>query len=73
MVISNSTKKFENLIQEEYTKLIEKRKRLYLTVYEKYSKINKNNPLVCRFYELIHSDIHSLEILSLIYKLKVLD
>ena len=73
MVISTSTIKFENLIQEEYYKLIEKRKRLYLTVYEKYSKINKNNPLVSRFYELIHSDIHSQELLSLIYKLKVLD
>lgn len=73
MVISNSTIKFENLIQEEYNKLMEKRKRLYLSVYEKYSKINKNNPLVIRFYDLIHKDIHSIELLTLLYKLKVLD
>lgn len=73
MVISSSAKKFEILIEDEYNKLIEKRKKLYLTVYEKYSKISKNNPLVIRFHDLIHTDIQSIELLSLIYKLKVLD
>jgi hypothetical protein len=73
MVISNSAKQFDRLIQEEYNKLIEKRKKLYLSVYEKYSKTNKNNPLVCRFYELIQTDIQSIELLSLVYRLKVLD
>jgi hypothetical protein len=73
MVTSSSTKKFENIIQEEYSKLMEKRKTLYLSVYEKYSKINKNNPLVSRFYELMHTDIQSIELLTLVYKLKVLD
>jgi hypothetical protein len=69
MVISNSAKKFERLIQEEYNKLIEKRRCFYLSVYEKYSKTKKDNPLLTRFYELIHKDINSLELLTLVYKL----
>jgi len=73
MVISSSAKKFEILIKDEYNKLIEKRKKLYLSVYEKYSKISKNNPLVSRLYELMHTDIQSIELLTLVYKLKVLD
>ena len=73
MVISSSAKKFEILIEDEYNKLIEKRKKLYLSVYEKYSKISKNNPLVSRFYELMHTDIQSIELLTLVYKLKILD
>ncbi len=69
MVISNSAKNFERLIQEEYNKLIEKRRIFYLSVYEKYSKTKKDNPLLTRFYQLIHQDITSLELLSLVYKL----
>ena len=69
MVISSSTKQFDRLIQEEYNKLIEKRRCFYLSVYEKCSKTNKNNELVTRFYELIHKDINSLELLTLVYKL----
>ena len=73
MVISKSARQFERIIEDECNKLIEKRKKLYLSVYEKYSKINKNNPMVSRFYELMHTDIQSIELLTLVYKLKVLD
>jgi hypothetical protein len=69
MVISASTKQFQNLIEEEYVKLTEKRRLYYLTVYEKLSKSRKDDPLVNRFFNLIHKDIQSLELLTLAYKL----
>ena len=65
MVVSASTKHFERIIQAEYQKLMEKRKNYFLSIYEKISKKKKNSPKLLHFYELLHKDIHSPELLKL--------
>jgi hypothetical protein len=69
IVFSKSTLQFQSFIKEEYNKLIEKRRQYFLSMYEKLIKINKNHPLVDRFFKLIHEDIESLELLSIAYQL----
>ncbi len=69
IVLSKSTLEFQSLIQEEYNKLIEKRRQYFLSMYDNLIKINNNHPLVDRFFKLIHEDIESLELLSIAYQL----
>lgn len=69
MIVSKSTIQFQTFINGEYNKLIEKRKQYFLSMYDKLIKMKTEHPLVNRFFKLIHEDIESLELLSIVYQL----
>lgn len=69
MVLSKSTKEFQILIEEEYKKLIEKRRQYYLSIYQNLVRSKKEDSSVLRFLKLIKEDIESVELLTLAYKL----
>ena len=68
-VVSKSTQKFQLFIDEQQDILLKKKKARMMSIYEEISPKKKDDPVLARFYELIHTDIGSIEIMSLVYKL----
>lgn len=68
-VVSKSTKQFQLFIEEQSSILLEKKRTRLIRIYEEISPKNKDNPALARFYELIHNDIGSTEVMTLVHQL----
>ena len=68
-VVSKSTKQFQLFIEEQSSILLEKKRTRLISIYEEISPKNKDNPALARFYDLIHNDIGSIEVMTLAHQL----
>jgi len=68
-VVSKSTKQFQLFLEEQSSILLEKKRARLIGIYEEISPKNKDNPALARFYDLIHNDIGSIEVMTLAHQL----
>lgn len=68
-VVSKSTKQFQSFLDEQRAILAQKKRERMMSIYEEIYLKKRDHPILSRFYELIHNDIESIEIMTLVHKL----